>query len=155
WARNSFWLDVETYIRRNNFFGRGPALGYLKPVFRAAYLKATNVTYDERLPVAEDYDFVFRLLQCGAKFLVDPQLTYFYRRHSASVSHRLTADALRAIKLVELEAQARCPRSDRKLAAAMDARVRSIETAVAFDQLVDAIKRRDLAAIARVALARP
>ena len=29
-----FWVDIRDYIRLNMFYGPGPALGYLKPLFR-------------------------------------------------------------------------------------------------------------------------
>lgn len=154
-ARGPFWLEVERYIRANVFFGRGPPLGYLKPVFRRSLLVASGARYDERLRVAEDYDFVFRLLSFGARFRVYPLLMYFYRRHGASISHRLTPDAIDAIRTVDRETRKRIDRRDAKLAIALDARSRSIETTWAFVQLVDAVKRRDLGGTARIALRRP
>jgi succinoglycan biosynthesis protein ExoO len=155
WAQAPFWLDTETYVRRNNFFGRGPALGYLKPLFRASFLKSADAAYDERLRVAEDFDFAFRLLQHGARFRVYPLLLYFYRKHGGSISHRLTTETIQAIKSADREARARCDKSDRKLMAALEARTRSIDRTFAFYRLVDAIKRRDLVNVGRVAMTSP
>jgi len=155
WARAPFWPDAETYVRSNVLFGSGPALGYLKPMFRTAFLRSANVTYDERIRVAEDFDFVLRLLERGAKFRVYPRLLYFYRRHDASISHRLTREAIEAMQLVGREAQMRHRQADGRLKAALDARARSIDAALAFDWLVAAFKRRDLAEIGRVATACP
>src|ERR1700730_16906809 len=75
-AKTAFWLDIERYVRANRLFAGGPALGYLKPLFRSSLLRATKVRYDERLRISEDFDFVFRLLTCGAKFRVYPFLRY-------------------------------------------------------------------------------
>ena len=155
WARDPFWLDMERYIRMNIFFGRGPVLGYLKPVVRSSLLAEANVHYDERLRVAEDFDFVLRLLHFGARFRVYPLLLYFYRRHSGSISHRLTPAVIGAIKTVDRERSERLRLADKKVAAAMKSRTRSIDTALAFDRLVDAIKRRDLIAVGLIVMQAP
>ena len=97
WAKSPQWVSPEEYVLTNNPYGSGPALGYLKPVIRSSAISQHNVRYDERLTIAEDYDFVFRLLMAGAKFRTLPQIGYFYRRHSGSVSHRLSSDALQRI----------------------------------------------------------
>src|SRR5207244_5850209 len=89
------------YLATNNFYGTGPALGYLKPIFRSAIIGKHDIRYDERLTIAEDYNFVFRLLMAGAKFRTIPQIGYFYRRHSGSISHRLNSVALKSILDVE------------------------------------------------------
>src|SRR5215471_2615023 len=154
-ARAPFWLDIETYVRGNALLGRGAALGYLKPIFRASLLKSTGIFYDERLRIAEDFDFVFRLLERGVRFRVYPWLTYFYRKHSASISHRLSDRAIESIKLVDKEARVRCAGSNRRVRAALEARTRSIDRALAFDSLVEAIKRRDFLRVFRIALSTP
>lgn len=72
-----------------------PAMGYLKPLIRASVLGDTR--YDERLRVGEDFDFLLRLLLRGASGWLVPEPWYLYRRHSGSISHRLSADALAAM----------------------------------------------------------
>jgi succinoglycan biosynthesis protein ExoO len=118
-------------------------------------LKTTEASYDERLVIAEDFDFVFRLLQRGARFRVYPELLYFYRKHGGSVSHRMSAETIEAIKLADRDARACGDRSDKRLVSALNARVRTIDRAYAFDRLVDAIKRRDLIGMSRIVFATP
>jgi succinoglycan biosynthesis protein ExoO len=154
WGAAPFWVDIESYVRTNVVSGRGPALGYLKPIFRASLLREKGVRYDERLRVAEDFDLVFRLLRAGARFRVYPRLLYFYRTHAGSISHRLTVETIEAMKVVDRERRASVNGS-RKLAAAMEARTRSLNSALAFVRLVDAIKRRDVIGACRVAFERP
>ena len=89
WSKAAFWVSADDYLATNNFYGSGPALGYLKPIFRTSLIRKQNIRYDERLTIAEDYHFVFQLLMAGAKFRTIPQIGYFYRRHSGSISHRL------------------------------------------------------------------
>jgi succinoglycan biosynthesis protein ExoO len=72
-----------------------PALGYLKPLIRRSLI--ANHRYDETLCIGEDYDFILRLLLSGARFVVLPDPMYLYRRHVASISHRLTKTAVDAM----------------------------------------------------------
>ena len=118
----------------NNPYGTGPALGYLKPVIRSSTISQHKLRYDERLTIAEDYDFIFRLLMAGAKFRTLPHIGYFYRRHSGSVSHRLSSDALQRIADSETGWAKRWPQAS--LQGALRARERSIKRAIAFDRLV-------------------
>jgi glycosyltransferase involved in cell wall biosynthesis len=153
WAKAGRWISAEDYLATNNFYGRGPALGYLKPIFRAATIAKQNIRYDERLTVAEDYNFVFRLLMAGAKFRTTPEIGYFYRRHSGSISHRLKPSVLRSILDVEQGYAARWPLA--ALQPLFRSRERSIRRAIAFDELVQAIKSRQLAKAAMMAIADP
>ena len=77
-------------------------MGYLKPIFKAAFLATTLARYDTTLTIGEDYNFLLMLLRRGAKFRVYPLLLYFYRKHVGSASHRLHVDALHALKISEL-----------------------------------------------------
>jgi glycosyltransferase involved in cell wall biosynthesis len=47
WAQSPFWVSPVEYIGLNHLYGTGPALGYLKPVFRASTLKTSAIRYDE------------------------------------------------------------------------------------------------------------
>jgi succinoglycan biosynthesis protein ExoO len=151
WSKAALWVSGEDYLATNNFYGSGPALGYLKPIFKLSIIG--TVRYDERLTIAEDYNFVFRLLMAGAKFRTIPQIGYFYRRHSGSISHRLNSAALRSILDVEKGWAGRWPQSS--LRPLFRSRERSIGRAIAFDALVQAIKLRQLAKAAMMAIANP
>ena len=93
-TRSAQWIEAADYVRANVLYGGGAALGYLKPVFRRSLLEQRRLRYDTTLRIAEDYDFVLRLLMQGARFRIYPQLLYFYRKHSRSISHRLSRATL-------------------------------------------------------------
>ena len=141
WGKEKRWISAEEYLRTNNFYGAGPALGYLKPIVRASFVAKQGIRYDERLSVAEDYNFVFRLLMAGARFLIVPDIGYFYRRHPGSLSHRLRGSALRSILEVERDSVVLWPSAS--LRPLFHSRERSIRRALAFEELVRAIKGRD------------
>jgi glycosyltransferase involved in cell wall biosynthesis len=153
WSNAALWVSAEDYLATNNFYGRGPALGYLKPIFRASIIATQNLRYDERLTIAEDYNFVFQLLMAGAKFRTVPQIGYFYRRHSGSVSHRLNSVVLRGILDVEKGWEARWPLAS--LQPLFRSRERSIRRAITFDALVQTIKLRQIAKAAIMAMTNP
>ncbi|SEE13784.1 Glycosyl transferase family 2 [Rhizobiales bacterium GAS188] len=155
WARAPFWVDIADYVRLNHFYGRGPALGYLKPLFRASLLQGHAARYDETLRIAEDYDLVFRLLHGRARFRVYPVGLYYYRKHPASTSHRLNRSALGAIEAADLRFLGQVPSLDRCLATAVAARLRSIRTALAYEDLLAALKGEHFWRAAGIALARP
>jgi succinoglycan biosynthesis protein ExoO len=153
WAKGGRWVSAEDYLATNDFYGRGPAIGYLKPLFRAATIAKQDIRYDERLAVAEDYNFVFRLLMAGARFRTIPEIGYFYRRHSGSISHRLKPSVLGSILDVEQGYATRWPLT--ALLPLFRSRERSIRRAIAFEELVRAIKSRKLTRAAMMAIADP
>ena len=99
WKEAPFWVDIVDYIRLNHLYGSGPALGYLKPILRASILRDTSIRYNENLKNSEDYDLVLRLLHRGRRMRVYPFPLYIYRKHSNSLSHRLSEGALEALLL--------------------------------------------------------
>ena len=155
WARGASWIDIADYVALNRFYGPGPTLGYLKPLFRIAAFAPGALRYDGTLRVGEDYDLVLRLLLAGARFRVYPFGLYGYRRHDASVSHRLDESALAAIEVADGKLRAVIPPGDRRLARAWAVRSRSIEVAIAYERLLVAIKAHDATQTLRLALANP
>jgi glycosyltransferase involved in cell wall biosynthesis len=155
WARAPFWVELKDYIRLNGFYGRGPALGYLKPLFRASVLADASARYDETLRIAEDYNLVLHLLISGASFRIYPLLLYFYRRHSTSSSFRLNADVLAAIKAADVRLLNGSFEVDRSVTSAIHGRIRTIEIASAYDKILLSLKEGKWGAAIRVALASP
>lgn len=155
WARAPFWLDIGEYVELNHFYGRGPVLGYLKPLFSSDLIAKSAVRYDENLTVGEDYNFVLKLLRTGARFRVYPQLQYFYRKHTASFSHRLWEGALEALKTVDLRLIDQLTPAEYGLRAKINARVRSIDRALAFEEIINSLKAREWMKTARTSIASP
>ena len=155
WAREPFWVDIPDYLQLNMFYGCGPALGYLKPLFRRASCLGATTRYDEALRIGEDFDLVLRLLQQGKKFKVYPSALYFYRKHAASTSHRLNEAVLLALKAANLRFLERVREDDPALIPAVELRDRSIETALAYEQLLHALKQRNWRTAIRIAVRNP
>ncbi len=147
------------YIDQNRLFSGGVPLGYLKPLFERSFLQRAGCLYDPTLIIAEDYDLVLRLLLSGAHFRLSPQLTYFYRKHSGSVSHRLSARTLLPMLAADDSLRAALRVSGHPLRAsvlaALDRRRRSIERALRFEDLVADLKAGRWWGAAGLCLRRP
>lgn len=142
------WISAAAYEHSNRMLGPGPALGYLKPVFR----RSLGARYEESLRIGEDSDLIVRLLAAGARLRLYPDLGYFYRKHGGSISHRLNLGALDAL----LAANARIiPGANAALARELAASRRALLDARAFTQLIGALKRRDLRGALGAAAGRP
>lgn len=147
------WIAPAAFLRANHLFGSGPALGYLKPVFRRSLLEQA-AGYDESLRIAEDFDLVMRLLLSGARMRVYPQLTYFYRKHARSISHRLSLPAIDAM-LSAHDRLAAARDAEPGLRAALNGRRRSLESARAFVAMVDALKAKRVGEAAAIGIRHP
>jgi succinoglycan biosynthesis protein ExoO len=133
-------IDLESYVRSNVLYGRSLALGYLKPLIRAGLLHRSGIRYNESLRIGEDYDIIARLLQKGARFNIVPEMTYFYRRHGASISHRLSRRTIVPMQRAHDVFCATIANPHPRLAAALEKRSRSLAIALAYDDIVVAAK---------------
>jgi glycosyltransferase involved in cell wall biosynthesis len=155
-SRASFAVTCPSYVASNSLRGGNVPLGYLKPLFRRSFIESGRFRYNRDMPIAEDYDFVFRLLAAGASFQVIPSLSYFYRRHARSTSFRLSRDAL--VAMLEGDAASRSSlhgEPDREVRRALDLRRKSIEETLAYTDLVGRLKARDWSGAMRQAASSP
>lgn len=137
-AEQSFVVSTERWLLAG--VDGSPALGYLKPLIFAERLK--TLRYDESLRIGEDFDLVLRLLLQGAKLLVVPEPFYLYRRHSGSISHRLSVADMEAMVARQEElAQAHAP-LEAGLAAAFKRRLDTLKQGLGYERLVASIKSR-------------
>ncbi|WP_375450186.1 glycosyltransferase family 2 protein [uncultured Devosia sp.] len=128
-------------------------LGYLKPMIKAASLGALR--YDESLRIAEDYDLVLRLLLAGARLQVIPQPWYLYRRHGASISHRLSGRDLGSMIDNQQRLMAREGPFPAPLQAALELRLARLRRSRDYEGLVEAIKRRRIGPVLKLLAGRP
>jgi succinoglycan biosynthesis protein ExoO len=151
----AFWAGLADYIRFNTFYSKRPGLGYLKPVIRAGELDAAKVSYNESLKIGEDYDLAVKLLAHGIRYRIYPKQLYYYRKHTASVSHRLSEAAIKAMLAADARLEGQLLAKAPDLGPVLAARTRSLETALAFERFITALKARNLAAAAALACQRP
>jgi glycosyltransferase involved in cell wall biosynthesis len=148
-------VDVAAMVQANVLRWKGGSLGYLKPVIRRDFLDRSNVRYDERLRIGEDYDFLLRLLAAGADLRVAPQPLYFYRKHPGSISYRMTADDLDQMRRADAAFRRDHPAADAQTLAALDRRAVSIDNVDGFLAAIEALKARRLGEAIPTMLRRP
>ncbi|MEL6830686.1 MAG: glycosyltransferase family 2 protein, partial [Pseudomonadota bacterium] len=87
-------IDISlSDLMMSNFGQFGNSLGYLKPVFRRSFLDSHGSRYPTDLRNSEDYYFLAELLAAGAQMKLCAEGLYYYRRHDASISHRISPEA--------------------------------------------------------------
>ena len=146
-----FPVSAEAWVTAG-MDGKLPALGYLKPLIRAEALGLLR--YDETLRIGEDYDLLLRTLLAGASMWIVPEPWYLYRRHSGSISHRLSANDVDAMLANQAQLLAGI-KPEAGLAQAFAQRRDALQGALDFGRLVEAIKARSPGTVLKIIARRP
>jgi succinoglycan biosynthesis protein ExoO len=147
-------IDLAAYAGGNRMFSRGRHTGYLKPMFRTAFIRQAGLLYDCDVRIGEDYMLVATALALGAVYAVVPEALYEYQIQAGSISRRLSAgDAAMLIAADDRFSARFATALSAPARAAVAARRASLEDAFAFVSAVEALKARALskafAALAR------
>lgn len=143
-----YWLDLAAYLNAGVLLGKAPNPGFLKPVIRRAPIVDQHIRYDPALRIAEDDYFIIRLLAAGMKYRIVPTLGYFYRKHSSSISHRLERDHITAMAHASGHARQWVATFTAAIERGFSRREAGFRRALAFTDVVTALKaRRPLAAL--------
>ncbi|UXN69089.1 glycosyltransferase [Devosia neptuniae] len=146
-----FPVSAEAWVTAG-MDGKLPALGYLKPLIRAEALGLLR--YDETLRIGEDYDLLLRTLLAGASMWIVPEPWYLYRRHSGSISHRLSTNDVGAMLANQAQLLAGI-KPEAGLAHAFAQRRDALQGALDFGRLVEAIKARSPGTVLKIIARRP
>jgi len=138
------WITLADVIASSRMYARSPGLGYLKPLVRAEAWRAAGARYDETLRIGEDYDLLLRLLAKGLRLRFEPACLYRYRRHAASISHSLKREQVEAMLRADAAFVAEANDLPPAVRKAQAARRRSLERALAYDEVIQRLKRRDV-----------
>jgi succinoglycan biosynthesis protein ExoO len=149
-------IDLELFADDNHLLSGARPLGYLKPMFRRAFLDGAGLRYDSSLRIGEDYQIVAAALAHGARYSLHPVLGYRYVTRAGSISRVMTArDAQALLAADDRFLSAYGGALSRRERAALRGRRASIADAAAFLGFVEALKRRDVVKAMRTAIARP
>lgn len=135
---------VGFFARENRPYESRILLGFLKPVFRASFLRAHKIRYAESVSRGEDYLFVLECLAQGARVCYLDRPLYRYAVAKKSLSGAFDAKAhenfIRAERaFLDLYAS-RLPPAD---AQAVRAHLRSVARAGVTNGLFAALRRKD------------
>lgn len=135
-------ITLAEYVDCAQMYSRKPGLGYLKPLFRADVVK--GVRYREDLRIGEDYDLVVRLLAGGAKMSFEPEAMYRYRKHGASISAVMKREHLVQMIAADAALEGVMMGQPKEVRRAFAARRRSLHAALAYDDVIQRLKAKDL-----------
>lgn len=154
-AETPSWLDLPRYLAGTKMFGRSPNFGFLKPMIRLETLHRLGLRYDERLRIAEDDDFILRLLLADARYRLLPAPLYFYRKHGQSISHRLSS-ANAALMVAAGDRIAPLMRgASPEVQKQFDRRQQAMRHAMAFTKILDALNHNQPQHVLRLLVANP
>lgn len=144
-------LTLAEYLQRSRLFGQETGPGYLKPMIRKAAMRRAGLRYNESLRIAEDDELVIRALLANLKYVVCDYAGYRYRRHDASISHRLSLANLEKMVAAEQQIARALPVKVRK-SSAYQGRWKALSRGHAFTRSIEALKSRSyLSAILAIA----
>lgn len=148
------WIELGAYLDETRMFGRRPNLGFLKPMISLARLGESGIRYDESLRIAEDDALVIALLRSGARYRLLPQPYYFYRKHSSSISHRLSGPNIDRMRAAGERLRADLA-GEASVAGPLLRRDRALTRAWAFTHAIEALKARRIATALGLGLRHP
>ena len=134
-------IGLDEFLAGSMFGSRAVSPGYLKPLFDMAFMRRHGLRYDERLRIGEDFDLVLRAMLAGARYRFLPAPGYYYRRHAASTSHRLSPLDLEGL-LMALDAVAAAAGAAGEAAPLLSARRDNLAGALAHLEVIAALKGR-------------
>lgn len=148
------WIELADLIKSSCLYSRKPDLGYLKPMIRMELITRFKARYDERLRIGEDYYFLASMLANGQRLRTEPTALYLYRKHESSISHRMGAAHIHALMEADERFGKRVVLSHREKRS-LGRRRRSLETLLAYDRVIHAIKQGKPARGAGLAMRNP
>jgi len=93
----AFLVDAASFFRGNTMFDSSARLGYIKPMFRTAFLESRKIRYDDDILIGEDYYICMLCLLKGARFVVSSDRYYKYRMRAGSLSWRMRVSHVRTL----------------------------------------------------------
>lgn len=141
-------LTLQAFLLGNLGAEKGPLdLGFLKPVFRRAFLEQHGLCYDERLRLGEDFDFYARALALDAHFTLGGAAGYVSVERPGSLSKSHTEADLERLRHCSAALAGLRPfsQSERR---AFARHLRSVDCRLQWRRLISAVKARDLLAAA-------
>lgn len=147
-------LTLPHFIDSNRIFHSTHNFGYMKPMFRRAFLEENRIVYDTGLRIGEDYLLLASVLAAGGKGIVVPEAGYNYHIQQGSISRVLHVHHVDAMLAGDRRFLAHFP-LEGAAAAAQRRRTRNLEETRAFLALVQHLKNRSLGPALKVALGDP
>lgn len=134
-------LALPEFIERNIADPRYPGCnyGFLKPIFRAEFLRAKGLQYDESVRFAEDFTLYVACLRAGATWWLSPEPTYRYCIRSGSLTQIQTVHDLGRLRATQASLLAEAA-DDPRLATLIRRHARVVDRCFYYRSFTDDIK---------------
>jgi succinoglycan biosynthesis protein ExoO len=147
-------LTLADFIDSNRIFRSAHNFGYMKPMFRRAFLQENHLAFDEALRIGEDYLLLASALAAGGRCAVVPEACYKYHIRESSISRVLHLHHVEAMLAGDRRFLARFELRGAD-AAAQRRRTRNLQETHSFLAFVQHLKNRSLGSALKVALGDP
>lgn len=148
-------ITQELFFEASGSSATSLSTGFMKPMFRRAFLEAHDLRYDPRLSVGEDFHLFSRVMALRPSFWGSPAPTYIYYRRRGSLSFAgvtpLRAMAALAREVVAAERSRLSPRS----IALAEARAAELDAMAELNDFSRAVKAGRLGAALKALLRHP
>lgn len=137
-------LNFEAFVLGNLGALKGPLdLGFLKPVFRRAFVDQHQLRYRQDMRLGEDYLFYAHALAVGARFLVGGPAGYISVERPGSLSKDHSESDLRKLRDCDndLRAVRTLTRAEQR---ALDQHWSSVDCRLQWRRLISAVKARNV-----------
>nr|WP_298093942.1 glycosyltransferase family 2 protein [uncultured Shinella sp.] len=148
-------ITLPDFIDSNRIFRSTHNFGYMKPIFRRAFLEDNDLAYDEALRIGEDYLLFASALAAGGRCVVSPAAGYVYHIREGSISRVLHRHHVEAMLAGDQRFLARFPLTTGAAGSAQRRRTRNLQETRAFLALVQHLKNRSFGPALKVALGDP
>lgn len=141
-----------TFFASNNLsYLSSPAIGYLKPVIRRAFLEENSLQYDATLSNSEDYLLIMEILARKGRCVYLPNTGYNYFVHGTSISAKFKKRENTAF----IEAERKFLRRHEKILSASEQRAirRHLHNRIVSEPVfycIEAIKNKDVSTLIKV-----
>lgn len=148
-------ITLPDFIDSNRIFRSTHNFGYMKPIFRRAFLEDNDLAYDEALRIGEDYLLFASALAAGGRCVVSPAAGYVYHIREGSISRVLHRHHVEAMLAGDQRFLARFPLTTGAAGSAQRRRTRNLQETRAFLTLVQHLQNRSFGPAIKVALGDP
>lgn len=152
--REPYWLTLESYFADLAVYSGRPNPGFLKPMIRKSELNRLALAYNPLLRIAEDDELMVYLLLGGADYRIVPAAMYEYRKHAASISHRLSGEHAQLMVNSEYVLRSKVVATGHASRAYWK-RWKALHAAAAFSRSIDHFKSGDAMNAVKVLLGQP
>lgn len=140
-------LTLEDYVTQNLLERNETSTGYLKPMFKRAFLEQHGIQYDPLLRNSEDYHIILEIIAAGGRVVIAPEPDYLYRVAKGSISHVVNPAYLHALESADRNFMKRALSSRkgaerRHLSHLFARRMRNLQGLLVGEEVMRALKKR-------------